>query len=74
MPAVIDSAVLIIPAFPAFSPAAIAKLLTVNRGTVHYWLEHGKLLAFRDNIGERYVPREELIRFVRDYLKRGVTV
>lgn len=64
--------VLVIPPFPAFSPASIAELLKVYRSTVQYWLTAGKLECFRDNIGEPYVLRAELIRFVREYLKRGV--
>jgi predicted site-specific integrase-resolvase len=72
MPPVAEELVLIVPAFPAFSPAAIAELLSINRCTVHYWLEQGKLPAFRDNIGERYVLREVLVRFVREYLGRVV--
>ena len=62
-------AVVIVPQFPCFSPAAAAKVLRVHRGTLHNWIERGKLECFLDNIGERYVMREELIRFVREYLK-----
>lgn len=65
-------AVIVIPPFPAFSPASIAELLKVYRSTVQYWMTAGKLECFRDNIGEPYVMRAELIRFVREYLKRGV--
>jgi len=72
MPSVAEETVLIVPAFPTFSPAAIAELLNINRCTVHYWLEHGKLVAFKDNIGERYVLREVLVKFVREYLRRVV--
>jgi len=70
MPDVAVDTGLIVPAFPAFSPVSIAALLNLNRGTVHYYLESGKLGFFRDNVGERYVLREELIRFVREYLGR----
>lgn len=64
--------VVIVPAFPCFSPAAVAQILKTYRSTVQYWLTNGKLDSFQDNIGDRYVHRAELIRFVRDYLKRGV--
>lgn len=68
--------VIVVPIFPAFSPAAIADLLTrfgpkpVGRSTVQYWLQEGKLESYRDNINEPYVLREELVRFIKDYLKR----
>jgi len=61
-----------VPTFPCFSPAAIAALLRINRGTVHYYLGSGKLGFFRDNIGERYVLRAELLRFMVEYLQRKV--
>jgi len=70
-PAVVP-AVVIVPVLPMFSPAAVAALLKVYRSTVQYWLENGKLESLEDNIGARYVLRDELVRFVRDYLKRGV--
>ena len=69
---VVVSDVVRVPAFPCFSPAAIAALLVVHRATVHNWLERGKLTFFRDNINERYVMRSELVRFVREYLGRDV--
>lgn len=72
MPAVAKEAALIVPDFPAFSPAAIAELLKVYRSTVQYWLANHKLESFTDNIGERYVHRDELIRFARDYLKLSI--
>lgn len=68
--------VIVVPIFPAFSPAAIADLLTrfspkpVGRSTVHYWLQEGKLESYRDNVDDPYVLRGELIRFIKDYLKR----
>lgn len=58
----------VIPNYPSFSPAAIADLLKVYRSTVQYWMANGKLDSFTDNIGERYVLRGELIRFVGEYL------
>lgn len=74
MPAVIEStSVLTIPAFPAFSPAAIADLLQQSRQSVYYWMTSGKIEFFRDNIGEPYVLRAELIRFARDYLHLQVS-
>ena len=57
-----------VPPYPSFSPASIAGLLSKNRSTVAYWMTQGKLEFFRDNIGEPYVLREELMRFMRDYL------
>jgi hypothetical protein len=33
----------------------------------------GKLECYRDNIGEAYVLRAELIRFIREYLQRSMT-
>lgn len=42
MPAVVASAVVIVPAFPAFSPAAIADLLQASRQSVYYWMTGGK--------------------------------
>lgn len=68
-PVVPADVVVIVPAFPMFSPAAAAEVLRVHRGTVHNWFDRGKLEFFRDNIGERYVLRAELIRFIRDYLQ-----
>lgn len=62
----------VIPPFPTFSPASIAELLKVYRSTVQYWLSAGKLECYRDNLGEAYVVRAELVRFVREYLKKGV--
>ena len=72
MPMVAEAVVLIVPDFPSFSPAAIAGLLRVNRCTVHWWLANSKLDSFPDNIGERYVRRDELVRFAREYLRRDV--
>ena len=72
VPTVAEDVVLIVPSFPSFSPAAIAELLKVYRSTVQYWLANRKLDSFTDNIGERYVLRDELVRFIRDYLKREV--
>lgn len=72
MPPVAEESVVIVPAFPAFSPAAIAQLLKVHRSTVQYWLANGKLDSVADNIGERYVLRDDLLLFIRDYLKRAV--
>lgn len=70
VPTVAEEIVLIVPTFPAFSPASVSELLRVNRGTVAKWLDKGKLGFFCDNIGARYILRDELIRFVRDYLQR----
>lgn len=70
-PPVVAPPLVIVPVFPCFSPAATAAVLRVHRGTVHNWLERGKLEFVLDNIGERYVRREELIRFVREYLQWG---
>lgn len=63
---------IVIPPYPCFSPAAIAQLLGVYRSTVQYWVTAGKLECYVDNIRERYVLREELIRFIREYLQRPV--
>lgn len=62
-----------VPPYQTFSPASIAAVLRVNRSTVHYWLQAGKLDSYRDNIGEPYITRAELLRFIRDYLRRAVT-
>lgn len=68
--------VIVIPIFPVFSVSAIVDLLSrfgpppVPRQTVHYWIQAGKLETYRDNVNEPYVCREELIRFVKEYLKR----
>lgn len=72
MPTVIQEEALIVPAFPVFSPAAIADLLQQSRQAVYYWMTTGKIEFFRDNIGEPYVLRAELVRFVREYLGRLV--
>lgn len=72
MPIVAEEAVLIVPAFPTFSPAAIAELLKESRQAVYYWMTSGKLAFFRDNIGEPYVQREELVRFAKEYLRRAM--
>lgn len=61
-----------VPNLPCFSPAAVAGLLREYRSTVQYWMDHGKLDSIRDNIGDRYILRVELIRFVREYLRRDV--
>lgn len=53
---------IMLPAYPAFSSAAIAKVLGVHRSTVGYWLANGK--------NEPYVLRSELSRFIREYLAR----
>lgn len=63
---------LVVPAFPSFSPAAVAQFLGVYRSTVQYWIQAGKLEHYRDNINESYVLRPELIRFIREYLQRPV--
>lgn len=73
MPDVADASVLIVPKFPAFSPAAIAGLVHQSRQLVYYWMTSGKLESFRDNIGEPYVLRAELIRFLREYLGKDVS-
>ena len=59
-----------LPAYPAFSPAAIAKVLGVHRSTVGYWLANGKLDHYRDCLDEPYVLRSELSRFISEYLQR----
>lgn len=69
VPPVGEPPLVIVPPFPCFSPAAAAGVLRVHRGTMHNWIERGKLEFYQDNIGERYVLRAELIRFVREYLK-----
>lgn len=69
---IVETRPLVVPPFPAFSPASIAELLKVYRSTVQYWITAGKLDVYRDNLGEPYVLRAELIRFVRDYLKKRV--
>jgi len=71
-PAAVRETVIVVPVFPCFSPAAIAALLHVYRSNVQYWMESGKLDSFEDNIGVRYVMREELIRFLREFLGRNV--
>lgn len=63
---------LTIPPYPTFSPAAIAQLLQVYRSNVTYWIQSGKIDSFQDNIGETYVLREELIRFVREFVGREI--
>lgn len=68
VPPVVAPPIVIVPPFPCFSPAAIAALLRVYRSNVQYWMESGKLDSFKDNIGVRYVLRDELIRFVREFL------
>lgn len=60
----------VVPPLPMLSPASIAALLQVYRSTVQYWIANGKIETVVDNIGERYVLREEFERFVRDYLKK----
>lgn len=72
MPAVDEDTGLIVPTFPAFSPAAIAALLQQSRQSVYYWITCGKIEFFRDNIGEPYILRAELVRFIREYLHREV--
>lgn len=62
----------VVPAFPSFSPASVAQLLGVHRSNVQYWRTAGKLECYRDNIGEPYILRAELIRFIREYLQRPV--
>lgn len=69
---VAEEAVLIVPAFPAFSQVAIASLLKVARSTVQYWIESEKLTCFKDNVGERYVLRAEVVRFIREYIRKAV--
>ncbi len=56
-----------IPPFPAFSPTSIAQILRTSRQHVHYWMQSGKLEFFRDNIGDCYVLRDELVRFTKNY-------
>lgn len=72
VPPVGEPPLVIVPPFPCFSQAAVAALLRVYRSNVHYWMESGKLDSVTDNIGARYVLREELIRFVREFLGRKV--
>ncbi|WP_447983793.1 hypothetical protein [Nitrospira sp. Nam74] len=59
---------IVVPSYPCFSPASIADLLHKNRSTVAYWMAKGKLAYFRDNVGAPYVLREELLRFIQEYL------
>lgn len=63
-----------VPPFPVFSQASIAQLLQVGRSTVQYWVVNGKLDSYQDNIGDRYVLRAELVRFIGDYLKREISL
>lgn len=73
MPVAVEAAsVLIVPAFPMFSQAAGPDILAVSRSTVHKWLGREKLGFIMDNLGERYVLRDELIRFATEYLKLNV--
>ena len=61
-----------VPPFPCFSQAAIAQLLHVGRSTVQYWVVNGKLASYQDNIGDRYVLRAELVRFMGEYLQKAI--
>ncbi len=61
-----------VPPFPSFSPASVAALLGKTRSSVSYWMAEGKLAFFRDNIGEAYILRDELVRFIREYLRLTV--
>lgn len=58
----------VLPALPMFSPASIAAILHVYRSTVQYWIVNAKIETVVDNIGERYVLRDELERFINEYL------
>jgi len=73
MPAVAKESLVIVPEFPAFSPAAIAELLETSRQLVHYWMNAGKLSFFRDNVGDHYVLRDELLRFIEEYKREKRT-
>lgn len=68
----VQPAPVMVPDFPCFSPAAAAQVVGRHRATVQYWLDNGKLEFFKDNIGERYILRAELIRFIHEYLQRPV--
>lgn len=68
-PPIVRPIVILVPAFPCFSPASVAALLGKGRSSVSYWMAEGRLVFFRDNIGDPYILREELVRFIRDYLK-----
>lgn len=72
MPPVAEELALIIPDYPTFSPLAVAKALQVYRSNVTYWMQEGKIIFYRDDVGGQYVLREEVIRFAREYLKRSV--
>ena len=63
---------IVVPDFPAFSPAAVAHALGRSRSAVGYWMNNHKLEFYRYNLGERYVLRAELVRFVREYLQQSV--
>lgn len=73
VPASPSPAPVVVPAFPCFSPAAVAQVLGTSRQNVHYWLQAGKLECYRDNLKEPYVLRAELVRFIREYLQRPMT-
>jgi hypothetical protein len=59
-----------VPNLPILSPSAIAAMVGHPRQTVLYWISTGKLAAIRDNIGDFYVEKHEIRRFITQYLQR----
>jgi hypothetical protein len=62
----------VVPPIPAFSPACVAFVLNLPRQNVYAWMTRGRLVFYRDPIGEPYVLRDELIGFIEHYLHRPV--
>jgi len=57
-----------IPNQPAFTVAEVSTITRKARTTVWYWLKEGKLQAQSNSKGEPYILKEELHRFIQDYL------
>lgn len=64
-----------IPDLDFFYPAHIVHILKrhglgAERQLVHYWIDNYKITSKRDYFKMAYVERQDLVDFVREFLKR----
>ena len=45
----------------------VARLLSVDAGTVIRWVDAGRLASFRTPGGHRRIPRQEVLRFAEQH-------
>lgn len=51
---------------PSFSTSEVARYCHVTADTIRKWAEAGRIYVFKTPGGHRRIPREELLRFLRE--------